>query len=49
MEFYEKNYINYEKAKEAAKITSGKISTFLSINEKEEVITVYCVRYKVLF
>jgi len=49
MEFYEKNYINYEEAKEAVKITGGKISTFLSINEKEEVITIYCVRYKVLF
>ncbi len=49
MEFYEKNYINYEEAKEAARITGGKITTFLSTNEKEEVITVYCVTYKILF
>ena len=49
MEFYEKNYINYEEAKKTARITGGKISTFLSINENEEVITIYCVRYKVLF
>ena len=49
MEFYEKNFVNYDDAKKAAKLTGGKISTFLSTNEKEEIITIYCVRYKVLF
>jgi hypothetical protein len=49
MEYYEKNFVNYEEAKKAANITGGKITFFLSTNENEEVITVYCVRYKILF
>ena len=49
MEYYEKNFVNYEEAKKAANITGGKITTILSTNEKEEVITIYCVRYKTLF
>jgi hypothetical protein len=49
MEYYEKNFVNYEEAKKAANITGGKITIFLSTNENEEVITVYCVRYKILF
>jgi len=49
MEYYERTYTNEQEAREAAKQTKGSLSSFLSIGEHEEIITVYVVRYKQLF
>lgn len=49
MEYYERTFTNEEEAKKAAKETKGKITTFLSIGENEEIIVVYSVKYKQLF
>ena len=49
MYIYEKCTTDQEEAKKIAKETKGKISTFLSIDEKENPITVYCIKYKQLF
>lgn len=46
---YEKTTESLEEAKEIQKKTKGKISSFLSINENNEIITVYTVKYKQLF
>lgn len=49
MHIYERCFLTYEEAKEAQKKTGGTISSFPSTGENEEIITVYCVRYKQLF
>lgn len=49
MHIYEKCFLTYEEAKEAQKITGGKITTFLSTGNNGEIITVYAVRYEQLF
>ena len=46
---YEKIFRTLKEAKEAQKIVGGKISNFLSTNEKGEIITVYTLKYKQLF
>ena len=49
IDYYEKDFYNYNDAKKCADIVGGTISTFISINEAGEYITVYAVKYKVLF
>ena len=49
MKYYERCYTSIKEAKQAQKIVGGTITSFLSINEKEEIITIYCLRYKQLF
>ena len=46
---YEKDFKTLKEAMEAQKIVGGKISSFLSTNEKGEIITVYTLKYKQLF
>jgi hypothetical protein len=49
MEYYEKTFTDIEEARIAAKETKGKISSFLSLDENGEIITVYSVKYRQLF
>ena len=47
---YEKCFKTLAEAKEyKKKIGAGRITTFLSLDENGEVITIYCLRWKVLF
>lgn len=46
---YERNYTSLDDAKQAQQIVGGTISSFLSIGQNGEFITVYCLRYKQLF
>jgi hypothetical protein len=46
---YERITESLEEAKEIRKQTGGKITSFLSNNEKGEIITVYVIRYRQLF
>lgn len=49
MMMHERCFRTLEEAKETQKITGGTISSFLSTDENENIITVYCVRYRQLF
>lgn len=49
MENYERYFTDRKNAKETAKQTAGHITSFLSIGENGEPITVYKVTYKQLF
>lgn len=46
---YERYTESLEEAKEIQRQTGGKITSFLSTNEKGETITVYVIRYRQLF
>ena len=49
MEYYERTFTDLEEARITAKETKGKITSFLSLDEHGEIITVYCVKYRQLF
>lgn len=49
IDYYEKCFKTLKEAQECKALTGGTISTFLSIGEHEQPITIYCVRYKQLF
>ena len=49
MHTYERCFLTYEEAKDFQQKTGGKITTFLSTGENNEIITVYSVRYKQKF
>lgn len=49
MEYYERTFTDLEEARIAVKETKGKLSSFLSLDENGEIITVYCVKYRQLF
>lgn len=46
---YEKYFTNEAEAKAAAKAVKGKITKFWSIDENENPILIYCVKYRQLF
>jgi hypothetical protein len=50
MYVYEKCFKTLKEAKQYQKaVKAGKITSFLSLDENGEVITIYCLRWKALF
>ena len=49
MGYYEKCYTTLEEAKQAQKITGGKLTAFWSIDEQNKPILIYCVKFEQLF
>lgn len=46
---YEKNFKTLKEAKKSQKIVGGKISTIISIDENNNPIVIYVLKYKELF
>lgn len=49
IDYYERNYIDYNEAAQTAAATNGNITTFISTDEAGQPITIYCARYPQLF